>query len=132
MKYVAILISFLIISGCTSNTDSYYSGEVKNSNEVSAAEEYLQKHSGTDLFQKGGIVYTNASDISWIMESEFSKGVFLGRIEKQTSSDSGFENLTSNFLPVGTKLYDAEGFSGDVIIAETEKGDIPYLGLREG
>lgn len=124
---IIVLVLIIILSGCMgSNSDAMDPPNNPTPTTV------LKENPDADILYKGNTVYQNASDIEWVMESGFKKGDDLGVVEKQVKKPEGFRNLTATHLLVGTKLYEAENISGDVIIAETEEGDIPYLAMKEG
>ncbi len=122
-----LLLSFVfLLSGCTAQSGN------EDAVIKPTPESILDENPEADILYKGSTVYKNASEIGWVMESGFSKGEEIGIVTKQTKKPEWFEHLTATQLLVGTKLYEAEDVNGDVIIAETEEGDIPYLGLNEG
>ncbi|MGP4072641.1 hypothetical protein ACTWQB_08820 [Piscibacillus sp. B03] len=123
---ILVLFLLLLSTGCTSGEGEE---QVKPNPTPSSI---LQENPEADILYVNGIVYKNASDIEWVVDSDYEKGDDLGIVEKQVKDPEGFRDLTATHLLVGTPLYEAENVSGDVIVAETDEGDLPYLALKEG
>lgn len=89
----------------------------------------MLKNRDADIFLLEDIVYANAQDIKWVIESEYSLGEQVGEITKQKESAFNFNNSTANKLPAGTKIYETgKGFK----IAIVHGMEIPYIPLLEG
>ncbi|AYC30083.1 hypothetical protein [Paenisporosarcina cavernae] len=82
-----------------------------------------------DIFVLDGMVYSNAEDVDWVLETEYVMGEEIGEIKKQATSSFGFNDSTSNILPVGTKIYNT---NSPLYIAIVEGKEIPYLKMVEG
>lgn len=123
---VLILLLIIVTTGCAGGEEEDQT--IKNPTPASI----LQENPEADILYVDGIVYKNASDIEWVVDSDYEKGDDLGIVEKQVKDPEGFRDLTATHLLVGTPLYEGENISGDVIVAETDEGDLPYLALKEG
>jgi hypothetical protein len=126
MNFVKILlplsILFIFLVGCGNG----YSSSPSTSNPT--PNDYL-KNEDADIFFLDGIVYSNAQDVEWVTELEYTLGEQIGEVTKQTDKASGFENGTANKLPVGTKIYETDTPAYIVIVNDKE---IPYLKMVEG
>ncbi|UOQ86889.1 hypothetical protein [Gracilibacillus salinarum] len=84
-----------------------------------------------DIFLLNGIVYSNAGDLDWVMEKDWTAGEEVAEITRQTAESNEFTSGTATILPVGTSIYQTEEPSG-LYIAIVNNEEIPYIGLREG
>ncbi|MBM6617730.1 hypothetical protein [Bacillus suaedaesalsae] len=115
--FTSILFLFFLV-GCISTHQS----------EHPSPEEML-KIDGADIFLLGGYVYSNAEDVNWVTELDYTLGKQIGEISKQSSKASGFKNGTANKLPVGTMIYETNTPAFIVIVNGIE---IPYIKMVEG
>ena len=87
------------------------------------------KESGADIFLFGDTVFSNAEQVDWVKDSEYTLGEVYGEITKQSGHAAEFEHGTANRLPVGTKIYRTDT---PVYIADVDGKRIPYLQMVEG
>jgi hypothetical protein len=76
-----------------------------------------------------GIIYK--AGVSWVDELELTKDQYITEIVEQSDDGKDFINGTANKLAVGTKIFKVKD-RRDILIAETEDGDIRFLKLVEG
>ena len=87
------------------------------------------KDPNADIYVLGDIVYSNVADIDWVKELDYTIVKEVGEIKKQTNKAKDFENVTSNILPIGTKIYVTDTL---IYIAKVDNKEIPYLKMLEG
>lgn len=118
-----ILISFLatlfMLTGCIIQTTHN-----------PTAKETLAQNPNADIFQHKGIIYTNASNIEWVRQTELTIGERVGTIKKQYTDGLTFGNEMATKLPVGAEIFDGGGRS--ILIVKLEGKEIRYLGMLEG
>ncbi|WP_143111606.1 hypothetical protein [Paenibacillus sp. BC26] len=69
--------------------------------------------------------------VPWVDELKLTKGIQVTEISHQSNDDNDFKNGTANKLEVGTKIFRVKE-RNDILMAETEKGDIRFYQLVEG
>lgn len=116
---ISVLIITLTLLGCTNTSTGN-----------PTPKDFLQ-YDDADIFLLDGIVYSNARDVEWIQELEYTLGEKIGEITKQTSKARSFKNGTANKLAIGTKLYSTDSDS-IIVIAIVNGKEIPYLKMIEG
>ena len=115
-KFLLFLcLSLIVLFGCVTNGNP-------------TPKDFL-KDSKADIFVLDDIVYSNVENIEWVKELEYTIGGEIGEITKQTNNVKGFENGTSNKLPVGTIIYATDT---PIDIAIVDGKEIPYLKMLEG
>jgi len=87
------------------------------------------KNEDSDIFVLENIVYSNAQDLEWVKDLDYTLGVQVGEITKVSKKATGFSNGTSNKLPVGTIIYRT---NTPAFIAVVNGKEIPYLMMLEG
>lgn len=68
--------------------------------------------------------------VPWVDELKLTKDMQVTEI-RHRSNDKDLKNGTANKLEVGTKIFRVKE-RNDILIAETEKGDIRFNQLVEG
>jgi hypothetical protein len=68
--------------------------------------------------------------VPWVDELELTKDKYITEIIQQSDVGGNFVNGTANKLKVGTKIFNVKE-RGDVMIAESEDGDIRIYELVE-
>lgn len=116
-----LFISMIILTGCNSEAEQ---SVTKNPTPY----EFLQNENA-DIFMIEDTVFSNAINIEWVQEEEYTIGEEIGEISSQSNEAKDFENGTANKLPVGTKIYETDT---QVFIAIVENREIPYLQMVEG
>lgn len=122
---VLLVISFTLISGC---------GEEEVVIGKPGPEDFLDAPE-VDIFLWEDVVFLNAHNNTWVNEKEYSLGNSIGEITKTTTNAKEFSNGTSSKLPIGTKIYLAEGYepivegyeSTEILIVVNDGVQIPYL-----
>ena len=122
IKLSTLLILIIIFSGCSVPKVDTVADNIPTPKK-------LLEEPDADIFVLDGAPYSNAEDVDWVMESDFSIGELVGEITKQSNHAGDFKNGTANKLPIGTKIYG--GGKGFVIAIVGEK-KIPYLIMVEG
>jgi hypothetical protein len=130
MKLIVFLLinitSILIPLGCESNNSS----DIQVFSTANpTAEEVLSENPDADIFMFSEIIYN--AGISWVDELELTKDKYITEIMKHSDEGKDFVNGTANKLSVGTKIYRVKE-RGDILISETENGDIRFYNLVEG
>lgn len=86
-------------------------------------------NAGADIFVLDEIVHSNAQDVDWVQDLDYTVVEQVAEITKQSSKAWNFKSGTANKLSVGTKIYNTDsGF----LIAIVEGVEIPYLAMYEG
>ncbi len=115
-KFLLFLcLSLVVLSGCVTNGNPTPTDFLKNSK--------------ADIFVLDDIVYSNVENIDWVKELDYTIGEKIAVITKQTNKAKGFENGTSNKLPVGTIIYETDT---PINIAIVDGKELPYLKMIEG
>ncbi|MBE9918245.1 copper resistance protein NlpE [Paenibacillus donghaensis] len=127
-KMMILFVSFILMvtSGCTSgNGIARKNYGIENP----SAYKVLQSKPDADIFMYKGTVY--CSGIDWVNELNLTKDVQITKISQNNKDGLHFEDGTANHLSIGTRIYSVKE-RGDILIAETEKGDVRYYHLVEG
>ncbi|MEH7237825.1 hypothetical protein [Bacillus sp. JJ1562] len=82
-----------------------------------------------DIFQLDGIVYSNAHDVDWVQELDYTVGEQVGEINTHSERAFRFSDGTASILPIGTKIYETDT---PVYIANVDGQEVPYLKMIEG
>lgn len=130
MKKAAICflcaVVLFVLSGCGSlNTSQQEVVTIGNP----TAGEVLSLNPEANIFMYSDTIYM--ADVEWVNELELTKDRAVTEIVKQTNDVHEFENGTANHLKAGTKIYRVKE-RGDILIAETEEGDVRFYQLVEG
>ncbi|WP_226036601.1 hypothetical protein [Aquibacillus saliphilus] len=102
------------------------------------AKEILTGNPDADILKLDGLVYSNASELEWIKDNEYTRGDQIGEIRKQTTNTWWYRNFSASKLQKGTKIYtsnDKEYKSGDapvIVLVEGNNELLVYHSLREG
>ncbi|MFF2887360.1 hypothetical protein [Paenibacillus sp. NPDC057967] len=126
-----IISSALVLAGCNASTEKME--EKKSSSQYNMGnptpQEVLEGRPDANIMMVQDIVLL--SGIDWVNEEELTKDELLLEITLQTDDAAKFVNGAANELPVGTKVYRVKE-RGDILIADTDKGDVRYYKLVEG
>ncbi|MEC0229791.1 hypothetical protein [Paenibacillus alba] len=114
---ISFLIALLMLAGCNQTTHN------------PTAKEILVQNPNADVFQHKGIIYTNASNIEWVQQTELTIGEKVGVIKSQYKKGLTFENEMATKLPVGVEIFDG---GRSILIVKLEGKEIRYLGMIEG
>ncbi|GLO64555.1 MULTISPECIES: hypothetical protein [Oceanobacillus] len=118
---IILFVPIFTLTGCTEE-------EEKSVTKNPTPYEFLQNENA-DIFLLEDTVFSNAINIEWVQEEEYTIGEEIGEISFQSNEAKDFENGTANKLPVGTKIYETDT---QVFIAIVENREIPYLQMVEG
>lgn len=125
MKKLLIIFMLLLLIGCESNV-------LPNTVHVTGnptAETVLKQNPEANIFMHSDLIYM--AEVEWVDELELTKDQLITEIAEQRSAGHLFKNGTANKLPEGTKVYGVKERK-DVLIAETEDGDVRFYMLVEG
>jgi hypothetical protein len=114
-----ILYLLFIISACTST----------NTIGNPSAQDVLRMDPKATVFMYKDTIYN--AGIPWVDELKLTKDIQVTEITHQSKNGKAFKNGTANNLVVGTKIYRVKE-RNDILLAETEKGDIRFYQLVEG
>lgn len=125
---VPIFLLFLTPSliGCNSNNSSSIHGNVTGN---PTANEILSKNPNASIFMYSTVIYI--AGVDWVDELQLSKDQYITEITKQSDNGKDFVDGTANKLAIGTRIYSVKE-RNDILIAETENGDIRFYKLVEG
>ncbi|WP_256758160.1 hypothetical protein [Cohnella sp. WQ 127256] len=118
VMYILLLVCF-ITTGCTSTKT------IGNP----TASEVLKMEPNANVFMYKDTIYN--AGIPWVDELELTKDIQETEITRQSNKGRAFKNGTANKLGVGTKVFRVKE-RNDMLIAETEGGDIRFYQLVEG
>ncbi len=118
--YGLIAVALFIITGCSTTTVTI---------DRIDAEEVLSLDPDADIFQYNGVIYK--TNIDWVEELSLTKVVQIGEIQTKNDANANFNDLMSNKLPIGAKIFSAKG-RGDILIVEVEGEIKKYLAVVEG
>lgn len=125
-RLLLISLLFFIITGCGfSGPAPQQSTTIGNP----TASDILASDPSANIVVYQDIVYQ--AGIQWVDELELTKGELVLEILKYSRVGNEFANGTASGLPVGTKIYRVKE-RGDIVIAETDQGDIRFYALVEG
>jgi hypothetical protein len=114
-----ILFFLIIISACTSTKT------IGNP----SAQDVLRMDPKANVFMYKDTIYNTG--IPWVDELKITKDLQVTEITHRSNNGKAFKNGTANKLAVGTKIYRVKE-RNDILIADTEKGDIRFYQLVEG
>jgi hypothetical protein len=120
MYRIAYILVFLFILSACSSTET-----IGNPN----AQDVLKIEAKANIFMYKDTIYK--AGISWVDELKLTKDIQITEITLQRIKGKDFKNGTANILTVGTKIYRVKE-RNDIIIAETEQGDVRFYQLVEG
>lgn len=126
MKKLLIIFMLILLIGCESNAFLPNSVQVKGN---PTADTVLKLNPEANIFMHSDLIYT--AGVDWVDELELTKDQQITEIAEQKSTGQLFKNGTANKLPVGTKVYGVKERK-DVLVAETEEGDVRFYMLVEG
>ncbi|WP_078503002.1 hypothetical protein [Paenibacillus selenitireducens] len=118
----------LILTGCNQSKINNSEHPATETTHNPTTKEILTQNPNADIFQHKGIIYTNASNIEWVQQTELTIGEIVGTIRKQYIDGITFENEMATKLPVGAEIFE----SGQILIVNLDGREIRYLGLIEG
>jgi len=130
--WVLIVCTALLLAGCGADQGKQEGRKKPFEEQVlgnPTPQMVLQRNPAADIMMYNNIVLIIGSD--WVNEIELTKDELLLEISLQTDDAAKFVNGAASDLPVGTKIYKVKE-RGDILIAETDKGDIRYFKLVEG
>ncbi|SFA95519.1 hypothetical protein SAMN04488072_104128 [Lentibacillus halodurans] len=122
--FLTLLVVTFILAGCGDDGRNPITNTFGNPNPG----DFLD-YEGADIFYIGGLVYSNAEDVQWVQELEYTLGEKFAEITRQTDRANHFKNGTANKLPVGTTIYETDT---PAYIAIVDGKEIPYLKMIEG
>lgn len=125
---ISFLIALLMLTGCNQSKVTNSEHPTTESTHNPTANEILAQNPNADIFQHKGIIYTNASNIEWVQQTELKIGESVGTIKKQYIDGITFENEMATKLPVGAEIFE----SGQILIVNLDGKEIRYLSLIEG
>lgn len=128
MRFIFLLLSAVVLlAGC--ETDKPSSKLQVNRIGNPTAQEVLSNNPEANILMHSEVVFI--SGIQWVEEEDLTKDEYVTEITMQTNDGERFINGAANKLPLGTKIYRVRE-RGDIVIAETEEGDVRYYKLVEG
>jgi len=128
MRKAPLLLIFLLvlITGCMNTNEDKIAVDVIGNPD---AKEILSSDPDADIFMFRDLIYE--TNIEWVDELVLTPNEEIGEIKKQTSIAEDFLNGTSNYLPVGTKIYSSKERE-DILLVETNGVMLKYYALVEG
>ncbi len=126
-----VICSFSLLIGCGKEPTKQISEQQSETNTIGnpTAQEVLRMDSNANIFMYRDTIYN--AGVSWVGELNLTKDVQVTEISHQSNVGKDFKNGTANKLEVGTKIFRVKE-RNDILIAETEKGDIRFYQLVEG
>jgi hypothetical protein len=126
MKIIFILLMIIFLTGCESKPDNQqFTITIGNP----TAEKVLTTNPEANIFMYSDTIFN--AGVPWVDELELTKDKYITEIIQQSDDGGNFMNGTGNKLKIGTKIFNVKE-RGDVMIAETEDGDIRFYNLVEG
>jgi hypothetical protein len=89
----------------------------------------LKRDPEANIFMYSDTIFN--AGVPWVDELSLTKDKYITEIIQQSENGGKFVNGTGNKLIIGTKIFNVKE-RGDVMIAETEAGDIRFYNLVEG
>ncbi|MGZ9585852.1 hypothetical protein [Paenibacillus marinisediminis] len=131
MIIYVVICSFALLIGCDKGPTKQISEQHIETTTIGnpTAQEVLRMDSNANIFMYKDTIYN--AGVSWVDELELTKDIQVTEISHQSNNDKDFKNGTANKLEVGTKIFRVKE-RNDILIAETEKGDIRFYQLVEG
>ncbi|REE78581.1 hypothetical protein A8990_12655 [Paenibacillus taihuensis] len=126
-----VICSFSLLIGCGKEPIKQISEQqsVNTTTGNPTAQEVLRMDSNANIFMYRDTIYN--AGVSWVDELNLTKDVQVTEISHQSNVSKDFKNGTANKLEVGTKIFRVKE-RNDILIVETEKGDIRFYQLVEG
>ena len=138
-KYMLAIFFLLILIGCNSNQESINQEDIgvrmPEENEVKytignpTAEDVLRMNPNANILMFKDTIYN--AGVDWVNELRLTKDKVITEIIAQTVSGKEFMDGTANKLKIGTKIFSVKE-RNDILIAETNNGDIRFYMLVEG
>ncbi|MDQ0877671.1 hypothetical protein QFZ77_006330 [Paenibacillus sp. V4I3] len=125
--FILLLMCF-ITTGCTKDEILITSEQTKTIGNPTA-QEVLRMDPNANVFMCKDTIYN--AGIPWVDELKLTKDIQVTEITHQSNNGKAFKNGTANKLAVGTKIFRVKE-RNDILIAETERGDIRFYQLVEG
>jgi len=128
-----ICLSMLTVTGCKQYEKKNYEDSTASiTTHNPTAKEILVQNPNADIFQFNGIIYSNASNLEWVQQTELATGNIVETITKQYKGGDIFEDAMATQLPIGTEIYEPLIKSGPILIVKLSGKEVRYLGLIEG
>ncbi|NOU91972.1 hypothetical protein GC093_01810 [Paenibacillus sp. LMG 31456] len=130
MRIVVFLLLFMcfMTTGCTKDEILITSEQTKTIGNPTA-EEVLTMDPNANVFLYKDTIYI--AGIPWVNELKLTKDIQVTEITHQSNNGKAFINGTANKLAIGTKIFRVKE-RNDILIAETDRGDIRFYQLVEG
>lgn len=119
---IAVAMFVWVLSGCGFNSGSNTTGNP-------TANDVLSTNPDANIFMYQDIIYS--AGIDWVDELTLTKDKEITEVIEQQEDGRKFKNGTANKLKAGTKFFSAKERK-DILIAETEEGEIRFYSLIEG
>jgi hypothetical protein len=131
MIIYVVICSFALLIGCSKGPTRQISEQQSETNTIGnpTAQEVLRMDSNANIFMYKDTIYN--AGVPWVDELKLTKDIQVTEISHQSNDDKDFKNGTANKLEGGTKIFRVKE-RNDILIAETEKGDIRFYKLVEG
>ncbi|MFS0674268.1 hypothetical protein [Ornithinibacillus sp. 179-J 7C1 HS] len=103
-----------------------------------SAKDILEGNPDVDILMLDGLIYSEATNLEWFKESNYTKGSLIGEIKKQTFNPFWYQNFYATNLPEGSKIYSvsekeySKGDAPSIIIVEHNNEILIYHSLVEG
>lgn len=123
-----LLLMCLLTTGCTKDEILITSEQTKTIGNPTA-QEVLRMDPNANVFMYKDTIYN--AGIPWVDELKLTKDIQVTEITHQSNNSKAFKNGTANKLAVGTKIFRVKE-RNDILIVETERGDIRFYQLVEG
>ncbi|MGP4071007.1 lipoprotein [Piscibacillus sp. B03] len=119
-RIIALALILLIVAGCQATDNP-------------SAKDILEGNPDADLIKLDGIIYSSNPQ----KDRDYTKGVQIGEIKKQTTNTWWYRNLYASQLPKGTAVYSTkdeyqDGDAPFVILVEVDGELVSYHALLEG
>ncbi|NOU98587.1 hypothetical protein [Paenibacillus planticolens] len=128
LVFILLLMCFITTTGCTKDEILITSEKTKTIGNPTV-QEVLKMDPNANIFMCKDTVYN--AGIPWVDELKLSKDIQVTEITHQSNNGKAFKNGTANKLAVGTKIFRVKE-RNDILIAETDGGDIRFYQLVEG
>ncbi|WP_143101119.1 hypothetical protein [Paenibacillus sp. 1_12] len=130
MRIVVFFLLFMcfITTGCTKDEILNSSKQTKTIGNPTA-EKVLTMDPNAKIFLYKDIIYN--AGIPWVNELTLTKDIQITEITHQSKNGKAFINGTANKLAIGSKIFRVKE-RNDILIAETDRGDIRFYQLVEG
>lgn len=131
ITFYIVICSFALLIACGKLPAKQISVQQSETNTIGnpTAQDVLRMNSNVNIFMYKDTVYN--AGVPWVDELKLIKDIQVTEISHQSNDGKDFKNGTANKLVVGTKIFRVKE-RNDILIAETEKGDIRYYQLVEG